>query len=77
MKERLLKLVKCLAAPEKEIIGDWEILPGVVINSIEIVGTNVYFNIWNDDVEYRISSDAFEDDVIIKLIIELEQILLN
>jgi hypothetical protein len=74
--ERAYKLIEILGHPNKEIVIDIK-LSDIEINSIEVINSIIYINIWDDEFEIKyLFSDLNYDDKI--LIVEtLEDILKN
>lgn len=71
MRERLMKLVKALADPYDEIVGEWHI-NGQIINSIQLLEDGFVCYIWDNDFEFQIYDDMLTDKNVESLIEQLE-----
>ena len=56
MKERIIRLVRILASPNKELVIDIIISKDIILNSIEVLDDDFRINVWLDDMEFQYDS---------------------
>jgi len=69
---RLISLIKALASPYDEIVGEWW-LADQVIDSLQLTDDGFVMCVWSGSLEYQIDSDHLTDDGIQELIKQLEE----
>jgi hypothetical protein len=77
MKERIIRLVKILAAPNQELVIDIIISKDIILNSIEVLDDDFRINVWLDDMEFQYDSGQLNDQEMQIIISSLEAILMN
>ena len=76
MKKRLISLIRVLASPGTEIVGEWWCGDNY-IDSIELTTSGFNVNMWSGSLELQLSDEDLTPDDMMELIEQLEQILLN
>jgi hypothetical protein len=72
--ERIKKLVLILGHPHTEIVLELE-YDGIMINTIEVDGDNIYVNIWDDQWELRYDLADLSYEMKKYIVQELEDLL--